>query len=259
MAWPVAILAVLSIVGGFLAVPGGWNAIDTWLEPVAPSIPEASGVTLAFSILAALASALAGIWLAYRLYGGPSERPAELRGRYPWAARTLEQKFYFDEAYDLAFYEPSARTAVGLTRFVETPLVLRLSRRARGRRPRRSRAASPPRRPGRVRSYVLASPPGSPSSPSSSSICRLMTTVLILFPIAAAVVLWLLPWAHGARRRRASRSSSRSPSSPSGSAPRSTSTSAPPGSSTTSGRSGSPTSASPTRSGSSTSRSGSSG
>ena len=155
MAWPVAILTVLSTVGGWLAVPGGWNAIDTWLEPVAPSIAEAGGITLAFSVLAALVLALAGIYLAYRLYGRPSEKPSELRERYPWATRTLEQKFYFDEAYGAAFYEPSARTAVGLTRFVETPLVLRsLGGLGGGIRALSGRVASA--QTGQVRSYVLA-------------------------------------------------------------------------------------------------------
>ena len=155
MAWPVAILAVLSTVGGFLAVPGGWNAVDTWLDPVTPSIPEASGVTLVFSIVATLALALAGIWLAYRLYARPSQAPAELRRRYPWAARAAEQKFYFDGAYDLAFYEPSDRTAVWLTRFVEAPLVLRpLAALGGGARALAGRVASA--QTGRLRSYALA-------------------------------------------------------------------------------------------------------
>ena len=46
------------------------------------------------------------------------------RRRWPWAARTLERKFYFDEAYDLAFYEPASRKAVFLTRYVEQPIFL---------------------------------------------------------------------------------------------------------------------------------------
>jgi NADH-quinone oxidoreductase subunit L len=122
---------------------------------VAPSIPEASGVTLAFSVIAALALAVAGIWVAYNLYGRPSEKPAELRRRYPGAARAAEQKFYFDEAYDVAFYEPADRTAVGLTRFVESPLVLRsLGGLGGGVRSLSDRVADA--QTGRVRSYVLA-------------------------------------------------------------------------------------------------------
>jgi NADH-quinone oxidoreductase subunit L len=124
MAWPVAILAVLSIVGGWLQVPWGWDLVTEWIEPVAESAPEATGTTLLFSVLASTALAVTGIWLAWRWYGRPSEVPERARQRLPWAARTLEHKFYFDEAYDLAFYEPASREAVFLTRYVEQPFFL---------------------------------------------------------------------------------------------------------------------------------------
>ena len=124
MMWPVAILAVLSVVGGWIQVPGGWALVDDWLEPVAPSIPEASGFLLAVSIVVSLGAALLGVGLAWRLYGQRSEVPERLRSRYPWAARTLEQKFYFDEAYDLAFSKPASRIAVELDRDVEKPIIL---------------------------------------------------------------------------------------------------------------------------------------
>jgi NADH-quinone oxidoreductase subunit L len=124
MAWPVAILAVLSIFGGWLQVPWGWQLVTDWLDPVAESAEEATGATLTFSVIASLALAVAGIWLAWLWWGRASEVPARTRRRWPWAARTLERKFYFDEAYDLAFYEPASRKAVFLTRFVEQPLFL---------------------------------------------------------------------------------------------------------------------------------------
>jgi NADH-quinone oxidoreductase subunit L len=124
MAWPVAILAVLSIVGGWLQVPWGWDLVNQWLEPVAESAEEATGITFTFSVVASLALAVAGIWLAWRWYGRASDVPERTRKRWPWAARTLEHKFYFDEAYDLAFYEPASRKAVFLTRYVEQPFFL---------------------------------------------------------------------------------------------------------------------------------------
>jgi NADH-quinone oxidoreductase subunit L len=124
MAWPVAILAVLSIVGGWLQVPWGWDLVNQWLEPVAESAEEATGITFTFSVVASLALAVAGIWLAWRWYGQASDVPERTRKRWPWAARTLEHKFYFDEAYDLAFYEPASRKAVFLTRYVEQPFFL---------------------------------------------------------------------------------------------------------------------------------------
>jgi NADH-quinone oxidoreductase subunit L len=124
MAWPVAILAVLSVIGGWLQVPWGWQLVNDWLEPVAQSAEEATGLTFTFSVVASLALSLAGIWLAWRWYGHPSGVPERTRRRWPGAARTLERKFYFDEAYDLAFYEPASRKAAALGRYVEQPVFL---------------------------------------------------------------------------------------------------------------------------------------
>ena len=124
MMWPVAVLAVLSIVGGFLQIPGLWAGVDTWLEPVAESIHEVSGATAWFSALFALGLALLGIGFAWFLYGRASDRPARIRARLPWAQRTLEHKIYFDEAYDYAFYEPASRFSLALARYVERPIFL---------------------------------------------------------------------------------------------------------------------------------------
>ena len=155
MMWPVAVLAVLSVVGGLLQIPGVWHAVDTWLEPVVESAEEATGTTAAFSILASLAAALGGIALAWVLYRRPGERPAAIRRRYPWAARTLEHKLYFDEAYDAAFYAPSSRLALWLGRWIEEPLVLRsLGGLATGVRDVSDRVAAT--QTGGVRAYVLA-------------------------------------------------------------------------------------------------------
>jgi NADH-quinone oxidoreductase subunit L len=125
MMWPVGVLTIGAIVSGFLQFPGGWAGIDTWIEPVAESIPEVSGGTAWFSALTALGLAIAGIVVAWLLYGRRrSEVPSRIRARLPWATTTLEHKLYFDEAYDYAFYEPSSRLALLLTHFVEKPIFL---------------------------------------------------------------------------------------------------------------------------------------
>jgi NADH-quinone oxidoreductase subunit L len=124
MMWPVAVLAVLSVVGGLIQVPGGWSAVDTFLEPVAESLQEPAGWMEALSPLLSLGFVAIGIVLAWQFWGRPSEEPARLRARFPWVARTLEKKAYFDEAYDIVFYEPASRLALFLNRAVETPLVL---------------------------------------------------------------------------------------------------------------------------------------
>jgi NADH-quinone oxidoreductase subunit L len=155
MMWPVAVLTVLSIVGGFLQIPGVWHAVDTWIEPVVESIPEAGGATAVFSALVALGAALGGIAVAWVLYKRPSEKPAEIRRRYPWAVRTLEHKLYFDEAYDVVFYEPASRLAVWLGRWIEEPVILRsLGGFGIGVKDVSGRVAAA--ETGRVRAYVLA-------------------------------------------------------------------------------------------------------
>jgi NADH-quinone oxidoreductase subunit L len=155
MFWPVAVLTVLATIGGLVQIPGVWNAVDDWLHPVAESIEEAGGATALFSALAALALSLGGIAVAYAVWGRPSRVAPEARRRYPWAARTLEHKFYFDEAYQSAFYEPSDRVAVLGTRFVEEPLVLRSLRElGDGVRIIAGRVAAA--QTGLVRSYALA-------------------------------------------------------------------------------------------------------
>jgi NADH-quinone oxidoreductase subunit L len=124
MFWPVAILTLLAVVGGFLQVPGLWHAVDHWVEPVAHSIEEASGGTALFSAVAALALSLLGIAAAWMLYRRPTRVPERTRRTAPWAASLLERKLFWDEAYDVYFYEPSSQGASFLHRFVERPVFL---------------------------------------------------------------------------------------------------------------------------------------
>jgi NADH-quinone oxidoreductase subunit L len=155
MLWPVGVLTILAAVGGFLQVPWGWTLVDDWLHPVAESAEEATGVTFTFSVVATTALALAGIALAWRIWARADPLPDRLRRRYPWAARSLEEKFYLDAAYDRAFYEPSARSAALALRYVEEPLLLRsLGELGRGVRSLSGRLSAV--QTGSVRSYALA-------------------------------------------------------------------------------------------------------
>jgi NADH-quinone oxidoreductase subunit L len=124
MFWPVVLLALLSLVGGFLQFPGLWHEIDHWIEPAAESVAEAGGGTAWFSGLASTALVAAGIFLAWRLYGRRGYGPERLRRRYASFARAFERKFWWDEAYDALFYAPASATASGLLRFVERPFFL---------------------------------------------------------------------------------------------------------------------------------------
>ncbi|MBD0317209.1 MAG: NADH-quinone oxidoreductase subunit L [Thermoleophilia bacterium] len=155
MMWPVAALSLLALAGGVLQIPGLWHAVDDWVHPVAESAEEATGTAFWFSLLVSVGLSLAGIALAWALYRRPTRIPARLSGALPWAARTLENKFFFDEAYDVYFYEPASQTASFLDRFLERPIVLAsltdLGTTVRGTSRRLAAAQT-----GVVRSYVLA-------------------------------------------------------------------------------------------------------
>jgi NADH-quinone oxidoreductase subunit L len=116
---PVGILAVLSVIGGWIQFSPWWHPVETWLRTVAePTVSPASWqewLSMALSLLLGLS----GIGVAGLLYG--ARRVAV--PRVARAQRTLEHKFYFDEAYDALFYAPAVFLAKFLYRGVEQPLI----------------------------------------------------------------------------------------------------------------------------------------
>jgi NADH-quinone oxidoreductase subunit L len=121
----VAVLAVLSVVGGWIQFAGLWTPLTDFLEPVADPLVEPSGTQDLVTSILAVGLGLAGMLVAWQLYGARQPTAPVLAPRAPAGAlRTvLEHKFYFDEAYNLIFYRPAAATARAWTRFVEGPLI----------------------------------------------------------------------------------------------------------------------------------------
>jgi NADH-quinone oxidoreductase subunit L len=119
LAIPVGVLAVLSVVGGWIQFSPWWDPISTWLQTVAAPIVTPSSWQEWTSIALSLLLGLTGIAVAWALYG--AHRLAI--PRIAWAQRTLEHKFYFDEAYDALFYSPAVSLAKLLRRGVEEPLI----------------------------------------------------------------------------------------------------------------------------------------
>jgi NADH-quinone oxidoreductase subunit L len=119
LAVPVAILAVLSVLGGWIQWAPLWHPIETWLQTVAePTVSPKSwqeGVSSALALLLGLG----GIYAAWLFYG--VRRLVVPRFAFP--QRVLEHKFYFDELYDALFYRPTVWAAKGLYRWIEEPLV----------------------------------------------------------------------------------------------------------------------------------------
>jgi NADH-quinone oxidoreductase subunit L len=117
---PVAVLAVLSVVGGWIQWVPLWHPIETWLQTVAePTVSPENWQEWVSSALALLLG-ISGMYVAWLFYGAPEKRSVP---RFAFAQRVLEHKFYFDELYDAVFYRPAVWLAKGLYRWVEDPLV----------------------------------------------------------------------------------------------------------------------------------------
>ena len=119
---PVAVLGVLATFGGWIQWPPKWEPITHWLEPVARTLPAAVPTSTQEYVTSAIvvAAGAAGIAIAWAVYGtGRIRVPAA-----PALRRTLERKFYFDEAYDALFYRPAAALADWFRTDLEEPVVL---------------------------------------------------------------------------------------------------------------------------------------
>jgi NADH-quinone oxidoreductase subunit L len=107
MAAPVIVLAALSLFGGWIQVPNGWQWILDWLEPVigAEAVPgdQAEYVTL----VATIAVIALGAGTAWWIFAADPGRRERLAGRFPAARRLLQDQYRFDHVYDQAIVAPS--------------------------------------------------------------------------------------------------------------------------------------------------------
>ena len=119
MGVPVAVLAVLSVIGGWLQFAPLWHPVETWLQSVAEPVVTPTDWQEGISSALAVLLGLLGIYVAWALYA--VKRFAV--PRFAFAQRVLEHKFYFDELYDALFYRPTVWLAKALYRGVEDPLI----------------------------------------------------------------------------------------------------------------------------------------
>jgi NADH-quinone oxidoreductase subunit L len=119
MTAPVAVLALLAVVGGWLEIAGLWHPFSSFLEGIAPSFasePSAAREWLLSAV--SLGIALGGIWIAWAIYSARTQRA-------PKAPKALVEKLYFDRAYDLLFYRPAVSLAHRLGAWFERPVIER--------------------------------------------------------------------------------------------------------------------------------------
>ncbi|MBX3026897.1 NADH-quinone oxidoreductase subunit L [bacterium] len=115
MTIPLIVLAVLSLVGGFIGLPHGllWgDEIGHYLEPSVAALghlPHPSTGTLVFLIAVASGVGLAGIGLDYLMYGQQSDLPDRIAARLRGLYTLLWNKYYVDELYDALVITPYVR------------------------------------------------------------------------------------------------------------------------------------------------------
>jgi NADH-quinone oxidoreductase subunit L len=107
------------VIGGWLQWAPLWHPVETWLQTVAEPVVSPASWQEAVSSALAFVLGLAGIGVAWLMYGARTLAVPRLA----FAQRTLEHKFYFDELYDALFYAPSVFIARLLRRGVEEPLI----------------------------------------------------------------------------------------------------------------------------------------
>ncbi len=146
MTLPLVILGVLSIVGGFVGLPGhlinkeSWNLIGEFLGPIVLPIGSgghgpaahtgeaAHGVGLGVELLlvaASVAVALAGYRIARRFYRADDDFavPRRLAERLPFAHKLLLNKYWIDEIYDATIVRPTYRIGVFCWRVIDELII----------------------------------------------------------------------------------------------------------------------------------------
>ena len=124
---PVAILALLSTIGGFIQVNAGfhpgWKLVDSFLEPAVGRLGWEERSLEYIATAATVLLAAFTFFVARWFYLEHRRDPALVRSRYPWLQMLLERKYWFDEAYDRAFVRPMDGLARVFTRWVDRPVI----------------------------------------------------------------------------------------------------------------------------------------
>lgn len=106
MLGPLVVLALLSLVGGFV----GWgNHFEHFLEPVfgaGVAVEEGSRTTEFVLMGVSVGVALLGWYLAYLFYYARPELPKKIADSMSGVYRTLVHKYYIDEIYAALFVKP---------------------------------------------------------------------------------------------------------------------------------------------------------
>jgi NADH-quinone oxidoreductase subunit L len=164
MLFPLVILAILSVVGGWVGVPaalGGHNEIEHFLDPVFadnPAIEVAASTAshsteLILAIVSVLTAAL-GLYFAYLVYWKKPGTAAALAERFKPAYTLLENKYWVDEFYTNFLVIPLTMMTRGVLELIVDRGIVNGSARAAGMATRGFAWATRTQISGNIRSYA---------------------------------------------------------------------------------------------------------
>jgi NADH-quinone oxidoreductase subunit L len=117
MTVPLLILALLSLVAGYVGIPG-------FLEPVfSGGEGHHGGVAATGVMIAATVMGLAGIAVAYIFYVASPSLPDQLARQWQRLYRLSLNKWYVDEAYDRTMVRPTFKLADSLWARVDVGII----------------------------------------------------------------------------------------------------------------------------------------
>ena len=129
MTMPLIVLAILSVLGGYIGLPAQWlwgNRFEAFLEPVFGATHEAGHLSAATEYLlmgTSVLVALLGLGVAYLFYIVQPGLPVLLAWKARDAYKLIYNKYYVDELYELVFVRPTVAVANWLWRSFDTNVV----------------------------------------------------------------------------------------------------------------------------------------
>ncbi|MDP3025456.1 MAG: NADH-quinone oxidoreductase subunit L [candidate division Zixibacteria bacterium] len=126
---PLMVLAVLSVIGGYIGVPkslGGGNNFESFLSPVFGEKGEIAlhPASTEYLLMAlSVVVALLGIFFAYRFYIKSPDLPKSLAQRFSFPYKLLLNKYYVDELYFKIVVNPLLKFATFLWQFFDVKVI----------------------------------------------------------------------------------------------------------------------------------------
>jgi NADH-quinone oxidoreductase subunit L len=126
MTVPLAILAVFSVLAGFVGMPHvmGPNFLEHYFEPVFGAVEmHIEPMTEWLLIGASVVAGLLGLAAAYWFYIARPEIPVNLAARFKGVYTLLWNKYYVDEIYSALFVAPGRRLALFLWEVIDVQVI----------------------------------------------------------------------------------------------------------------------------------------